>query len=613
MHRILHLSDLHFGASHHFYQSGPDEETSTLAQAIRDALVNCPIPGEETGLPQLDALVISGDLFSNSAPKDKQLATTGVRRLLEALELSGDRVCLVPGNHDLTWDQEFAEDPLTFYKDLARDLGVSHLAVDGIPQLVLLDGKGGRPIALLLLDSCRLEGKQTAGMGRIGEAQLRRMAEQLGAAGVNGESHTILAVLHHHLLPIEPVLRLWDPQNPQGAQPLRASLTVDAVELLRRLGESRVAGVLHGHQHRSAVLHYKNMLTSKFPLHVFAAGSCGAQSQQGDNVARQFFFYEADSAYLTVWSYEQSSDYDSTFRLKLSDPESKRQDPVARIRLPQKGVASEKLCAAEFEVVADTAINIWSVERASASSSDLNYILLSVVDCPTSRRAIRTLVQGMDKMPEWHHLGASYFDLLGMYDLMGRWDLAVRFRADPRVNPWLIARLIQDRLEAEGMIEINKLQQAPPTLFDRFDLINVQREFSGYEARIVLPPGSFQIKHARLAKPTDYARNRCQRAFLYVHLPTSPSDREKLLDSLMAELRKDTSAGTSAIIESVAIGQDSIMYEVFMRCSQSWEINRLNSLIEGTLTRFHSQKYTLLCYGYDEEGISVRGVDRPAP
>src|SRR5262249_24819814 len=131
MYRILHLSDLHFGDMHYFRQTTHDEETSSLAQTVSDALARLKTPN-------LDGLVLSGDFFSKDAPADLALATDNINELIATLKIQSDAVFLVPGNHDLTWDVRFSGTPLRFYKELTTNLGISNYSIDGEPHVAVL-------------------------------------------------------------------------------------------------------------------------------------------------------------------------------------------------------------------------------------------------------------------------------------------------------------------------------------------------------------------------------------------------------------------------------------------------------------------------------------------
>ena len=92
--RILHLSDLHFGVE--------DDVDVRLYQLTRD--LNDKTDG--LGFDKLDYLVISGDLTNRATKEEFEHAYKFISGLIERFKLSAERCIIVPGNHDLSWDQE---------------------------------------------------------------------------------------------------------------------------------------------------------------------------------------------------------------------------------------------------------------------------------------------------------------------------------------------------------------------------------------------------------------------------------------------------------------------------------------------------------------------------
>ncbi len=94
---ILHLSDLHFGAladAHNFH--------SQLAEDLKGEL-NC---------KRLDGLIVSGDLTQRCTDTEYATAVEFLTLLAGEFDFLSERIVLVPGNHDLSWDlSEAAYDP----------------------------------------------------------------------------------------------------------------------------------------------------------------------------------------------------------------------------------------------------------------------------------------------------------------------------------------------------------------------------------------------------------------------------------------------------------------------------------------------------------------------
>jgi small GTP-binding protein len=105
--RILHLSDLHFG----------DGDVRGLIQPLLADI-------KDMGIARIDYLVASGDLTRRAASIEFQTAYRFVSALVDELRISADRCIVVPGNHDVDWNE------LTYDWRRERQLLASDL-VDG--------------------------------------------------------------------------------------------------------------------------------------------------------------------------------------------------------------------------------------------------------------------------------------------------------------------------------------------------------------------------------------------------------------------------------------------------------------------------------------------------
>jgi hypothetical protein len=110
-----------------------------------------------------------------------------------------------------------------------------------------------------------------------------------------------------------------------------------------------------------------------------------------------------------------------------------------------------------------------------------------------------------------------------------------------------------------------------------------------------------EISHVRLGTTTEYDSRRCQRGFIYVELPKVPP--AVMIRELEEALKREPEA--RAIVESVCRSDNAVVLELFMTCAQSVRINQLNRTLEEVLPRYSVQKYTLLCYGYEEREVAI--------
>ncbi|MBN1203612.1 MAG: metallophosphoesterase [Myxococcaceae bacterium] len=92
--RILHLSDLHMRAD------------SDVASMLQPLITDLRDGKEGLGLKSLDYLLISGDLTERATPEEFEQAQRFVAGLIEEFTLTAQRCVIVPGNHDLSWDEQ---------------------------------------------------------------------------------------------------------------------------------------------------------------------------------------------------------------------------------------------------------------------------------------------------------------------------------------------------------------------------------------------------------------------------------------------------------------------------------------------------------------------------
>ncbi len=89
---LLHLSDLHFRAD-----SDPEAVLQPLVADLRDR--------EGLSVRELDYLILSGDFAHRGKVEEFRHARTLISRIIERFSLTAERCILVPGNHDLDFDE----------------------------------------------------------------------------------------------------------------------------------------------------------------------------------------------------------------------------------------------------------------------------------------------------------------------------------------------------------------------------------------------------------------------------------------------------------------------------------------------------------------------------
>jgi small GTP-binding protein len=96
--RILHLSDIHMSRE-------PDSNYETLLQQLLADL------RDPNGLAcdTLDYLFVTGDLTTCASPDEFDMAHKLISGVIESFQLNAARCVIVPGNHDIDWDEQVYE------------------------------------------------------------------------------------------------------------------------------------------------------------------------------------------------------------------------------------------------------------------------------------------------------------------------------------------------------------------------------------------------------------------------------------------------------------------------------------------------------------------------
>lgn len=122
--RILHLADVHLGATFSAFGDIADSRRQEVVQAFRG------LP-EAAQAEEVDAVVITGDLFDGPRPAPELIAA--VRDTSRRFRDAGAPVFLVPGNHD----------SITLRPSLYRDLAEYVFTAPGFGDPVSVETSGG--------------------------------------------------------------------------------------------------------------------------------------------------------------------------------------------------------------------------------------------------------------------------------------------------------------------------------------------------------------------------------------------------------------------------------------------------------------------------------------
>lgn len=275
--RILHISDLHFGAYHGFpdTDSGAGPGQRSLKSIFRDRLAR--LEGSRVGV-----VVVSGDLISLGQADGFPAAKTFIDGVLEVLELERQHVIIVPGNHDI-WLED-AKHPTRDYahEEPYRDfLAGFYLREFQDLEWIQRFDTGEWDLIFVTLNSARLRTEEIKEYGYVGahryEQMLQYVLDTIEQKPKLEERQLLVAVVHHHLLPV-PLVSMQEQDRP-------VSLSLDAGQLLSNFQQYGVRVVLHGHQHvpfmsRSVRMGVPESSWPTDEIVVLGGGSAGAAASQ---------------------------------------------------------------------------------------------------------------------------------------------------------------------------------------------------------------------------------------------------------------------------------------------------------------------------------------------
>ncbi len=242
--RIVHLSDLHLSPKYY------PERSHRLNNALRQATAH-----------KADHIIVSGDITNQALPDE----FAEFRRIIaDHGLLDGNRLTVVPGNHDIFGGPYHAEDVLEFpaqcqRTDYDRKLSLFHRNTEELfATAVPLDPQHRYPFVKNLGSTAIVIGlnsvtrwsplKNPLGSnGLVDDAQFDLLKSFLQSGAV--EEKNVFIVIHHHLhkTPVttsaSKLERLWNAIEDTTMKMRKKK------RLLRLFSRSGIAGVFHGHVH----------------------------------------------------------------------------------------------------------------------------------------------------------------------------------------------------------------------------------------------------------------------------------------------------------------------------------------------------------------------------
>jgi len=476
---LLHLTDVHYG------EAFDDDDKTDVDRAFREnARLRLPPVMREweqvVGLPT--AMLISGDLTVRGDEGGLRECTTAIQPLVKSMSQEQRIVCIVPGNHDVTWgapdDRDGLQQKFQVFRSVIAPMSVGtclfprksqrgDLEFDPIgPNRgpVLVDRE--RRLVVLAINSAircgerntrlsaRLVKELTAIAGGLGpdrladfthwaerqavsdvahvtEAQRNKLIEALRLAR---EEHAAVwqdclrvAVLHHHLTTFAG----------QKVEHKPFELTVDAHQVLQLLADFDFQLVLTGHKHQPYV-EQRVVPTANGPATLMVAGGPTVLGDTSGGAARGMRRFRIS---------RQSNS--RTFDMTVDEIHLEEQHPTeeALRRASSKthtlrGRETRALCVVGEEIRVD----LRGATRVSLRSDDDDHsdewmIFLNVVSCDQARKDIDSVIGNLPSEIK------SQLRYISVYDLYGRYDILFRFVGPDETAAEEIKRRVLEQID----------------------------------------------------------------------------------------------------------------------------------------------------------------------
>ena len=286
---IIHLSDLHFGKKHAYKNMLGSNRLIYATQTLFDSIKE-DIEDQGIGKDEIALFLITGDLTWSADPHEFANAKELFDKLSNYYGVSNKQIIIVPGNHDIEWQDGKGEidnnaelnykNFYTSFYDVNPDKTFMRISKFQIGPLV---------IGIIALNSCRLESKENAGFGYIGQEQISKAQKYLST---NNDIDMAIAFAHHHILPV-------NYREEVSTDIKKVSMLLDAEMVMQNLISNKIKVYLHGHQHQP----YYSQITRIIPdfilkgkkerlkgkLTVIGGGSCGVEQGSINLIGRNTY------------------------------------------------------------------------------------------------------------------------------------------------------------------------------------------------------------------------------------------------------------------------------------------------------------------------------------
>jgi 3',5'-cyclic AMP phosphodiesterase CpdA len=289
--RIIHISDLHFGAKHICIPADPAHASSgipLLENLLEKDLTDAEWADSQWASSKEDrpstplVIAVTGDLTQQGAPEEYDRAYQFLEHLSTATLLGvtcgKENIFLVSGKHDVAFREKRQETRFqnycAFYNKLFERVGgrepiLSHNAA----KFTQIHVQKKARLVIAEVNSCLYVEKETEdeSRGQVDHNAIAKLRGELGAIQKETEDFIKIALVHHH-----PVL------IPSLVEPRRGyDAIVNSGSLLRLLREQGFQLILHGHKHHPQIFSFDPesawSAEQSIPHLIVAGGSCGSR------------------------------------------------------------------------------------------------------------------------------------------------------------------------------------------------------------------------------------------------------------------------------------------------------------------------------------------------
>lgn len=240
---IIHISDIHFGEKHIFNPpKTPGGETAnesgypTLFDSIKKDLAANNIENNDGSL----YFCLTGDFVEKPTETNFSAAFNFINDLKKAFNLNSDKILIVPGNHDVDYEQNENNKRFNEYIEFYNNIYDTTHKRSGISGIRIITKSNNIIFACLNSSLFVRRGTEDSKIGRLSDEQLNNLEDELKSINNDEFQNSIkVALIHHH-----PVLIPSLTEAERGYDAV-----FNSGSLIRILKKHHFQLILHGHKH----------------------------------------------------------------------------------------------------------------------------------------------------------------------------------------------------------------------------------------------------------------------------------------------------------------------------------------------------------------------------